>query len=185
MHGIVTESMFPLGQREENVSVLVEDWSDLSESPSQAIARLNQEAMDNAERHREAEEALVKQIEEAEALAEYLFERPESNGNRPVVHATCGTVVGTLPAADFSLGPIVNQVGKHDCSIGALITTKGKISQLHRQAVTAARRLSAGITGDRAYLRGVAEMLCTTLGLPTDRQDEVIDWLIEGEDVPF
>lgn len=187
---IMTEDQFPLDEpdsvdvetdRNGFFHVLVE-WDDLAETPTQAIRRLNEEAMENIAMARDYEEQARKHADGMAWLGEFRIDPPDSNGNRVIRHKQCEMAVAAIGQDGlYSLAVVVERAVGHDCSIHALIEAKLRGRDDVKRIVDAARGLCAGTPAEThtEYLRGVSEVLCEALGIDTDRKDEVAAWLCE------
>lgn len=184
---IYTEDQFPLNDdpfpieyypEDESSFLVLVDWGDVEESPTQAVTRLNQEAMEYIERHADAERALRRRVDADAALEQYVIASPDqADANRRLVHNECGRSIGVLTGDPTVLSQIMERVRAHDCTAAALIAAKDNARVMAGRAVGLLD--GSDETTDPEYLRALTEMVYEAAGLPSERKQEVAAYLWE------
>jgi hypothetical protein len=171
---VFTERQFPLDEGFDPLpdgtpfAVLVEGWTDQSESPSQAIIRLNREVLD----------VRAQQVDAAfNELHGFTIEPPDQHGARDVRHTACeGKVVSIGSAARYGLGRLVDAARQHDCTAEARVYAVPEAKMMAQRAISLLRGAD-GQTTSAEYLRALTELVTDLAGLPPERKDEVAAFL--------
>jgi hypothetical protein len=171
---VFTERQFPLDTHPDPLpdgtpfAVLVEGWTDQSESPTGAIIRLNTEVLDI--RAQQVDAAFTQ-------LHGFTIEPPDQHGARDVRHTACDTEVASIgSAARYGLGRLVDVARQHDCTAEARVYAVPEAKALAQRAIG----LLAGADGQATsaeYLRALTELVTDAAGLPSERKDEVAMFL--------
>jgi len=185
---IYTEDQFPLDEQAEESMVpddgetfpVLVQWHDVQESPSQAVGRLNAEAMEQAGQAADALRAKVIFQQRIDRMAEFELHRPEDRKDRTnLVHRACGHIVGTIADTNFTtaLDTLYERTVAHDCTITGLVqhATPG-VQQLASRLLNLLEGRSTE-TVTRGYLVALTDLLWEALELPVERRRDVAEYL--------